>query len=158
MRLFERRSEWSRWSARTLLTMSRYQSRAFLLLPMCSNIGVIIGPLLGGVTSDPAANYPGLFGGIRWLERFPYAPPNLLSAVFLCSAALSVFFGLQEVGTILECLTCANLDRLMIPSEIEMILGFKLATKLPPSSVTSVARRQKATWRFLPATTIPRWR
>jgi MFS family permease len=77
--------------------MARYQSRAFLLLPMCANIGVIIGPVLGGLTSDPAANYPHLFGGIKWLEEFPYSPPNLLSAIFLGSAALAVFFGLEEV-------------------------------------------------------------
>ena len=64
---------------------------------MTANIGVIIGPILGGITSDPAANYPNLFGGITWLERFPFSPPNLLSAIFLSSAALAVFFGLEEV-------------------------------------------------------------
>lgn len=88
----------------TALIICRYQSRAFLLLPMCANIGVIIGPLLGGITSDPAANYPDLFGGVRWLERFPYSPPNLLSAVFLFSASLTVFFGLEEVNDIKSCL------------------------------------------------------
>jgi MFS family permease len=76
--------------------IARYQSRAFLLLPMVANIGTVIGPILGGLTSDLAANYPGLFGGIPWLERFPYAPPNLLSAFFLALAALAVFFGLEE--------------------------------------------------------------
>jgi MFS family permease len=76
----------------------RYQSRAFLLLPMCANVGIIVGPLIGGITSDPAANYPDLFGGIRWLERFPYALPNIISALFLCSALLLVFFGLEEVN------------------------------------------------------------
>jgi MFS family permease len=81
----------------TLMT-NRYQSRAFLLLPMCANVGVIVGPLLGGITSDPATNYPDLFGGIRWLEKFPYSPPNLLSAIFLFSAAVTVFFVLEEVG------------------------------------------------------------
>jgi hypothetical protein len=64
---------------------------------MCANIGVIIGPMIGGLTSDPAANYPSLFGGIEWMKRFPYALPNLISAVFLTSAALSIFFGLEEV-------------------------------------------------------------
>jgi len=64
---------------------------------MCANIGVIIGPILGGVTSDPVANYPALFGGNKWLERFPYSPPNLLSAIFLFNSVLLVFFGLEEV-------------------------------------------------------------
>lgn len=64
---------------------------------MCANVGVIIGPMIGGLTSDLAATYPSVFGGIPWLVRFPYAPPNLISAVFLTTAALTVFFGLEEV-------------------------------------------------------------
>lgn len=65
---------------------------------MVANIGVIIGPIIGGLTSDPVANYPGLFGGIKWLERFPYSPPNLISAFFLSFAVIVVFFGLEEVS------------------------------------------------------------
>jgi hypothetical protein len=65
---------------------------------MVANIGVIIGPMVGGLTSDLAGNYPNAFGGIAWLKRFPYSPPNLLSAIFLACAALGVFFGLEEVG------------------------------------------------------------
>lgn len=34
-----------------IIKEKRYQSRAFLLLPMCFNIGVIIGPVLGTYTS-----------------------------------------------------------------------------------------------------------
>jgi MFS family permease len=75
----------------------KYQSRAFLLFPMCFNIGVIIGPILGGLLADPAANYSSLFANVGWLKRFPYAPPNLVSACFLFAAALGVFFGLNEV-------------------------------------------------------------
>lgn len=65
---------------------------------MCANIGVIIGPMMGGLTSDPAANYPSLFGGIAWLEKFPYSPPNLISALFLACAACAIYFGLEEVS------------------------------------------------------------
>lgn len=82
----------------TILTLFRFQSRAFLLLPMCANIGTIIGPMLGGLTSDPVANYPSLFGGIIWLERFPYALPNIISAAFLFCAVLNIYFGLEEVS------------------------------------------------------------
>ncbi|KAF7861449.1 hypothetical protein EAF04_008014 [Stromatinia cepivora] len=74
----------------------KYQSRAFLLLPMCGNIGTIIGPILGGLLADPAGSYPSVFGGIKWLEKYPYAPPNLLSAFFLASACLAVIFALEE--------------------------------------------------------------
>lgn len=84
---------------RVVLTKHRFQSRAFLLLPMVANIGTVIGPILGGITSDPAANYPNWFGGNSFLEKFPYSTPNLISAFFLGSATLAVFFGLDEVSS-----------------------------------------------------------
>jgi len=65
---------------------------------MCFNIGVIIGPILGGLLADPAGSYPRLFGDVTFLKRFPYAAPNIVSAIFLFSATLAVFFGLAEVG------------------------------------------------------------
>lgn len=84
----------------------KYQSRAFLLLPMCFNIGTIIGPVIGGVLADPVRSYPSVFGpgslfggedGVGWMKRWPYALPNFVSAVFLTAAALGVFLGLDEV-------------------------------------------------------------
>jgi hypothetical protein len=66
---------------------------------MCANIGVIIGPMIGGLTSDPVSTYPSLFGGITWLEKYPYSPPQVFSAMFLGCAALAVFFGLEEVSS-----------------------------------------------------------
>lgn len=77
----------------------RFQSRAFLILPMTANIGIIIGPILGGLTSDPVAAYPGLFGDIKWLEKYPYSPPNILSAMVLATAFISVFLGMEEVSS-----------------------------------------------------------
>ena len=73
---------------------------------MCFNIGVIIGPILGGLLADPVGSYPNLFGdnsslggknGIWWMKHWPYALPNLLSACFLFTAAAGVNFGLEEV-------------------------------------------------------------
>lgn len=83
----------------------KFQSRAFLLLPMTFNIGVIIGPLLGGLLADPVGSYPHIFGpggsiggekGVWWLTRWPYALPNVVSACFLTGSALGVTFGLEE--------------------------------------------------------------
>jgi MFS family permease len=64
---------------------------------MCFNVGVIIGPILGGLLADPAGNYPSVFGKFSWLKKYPYALPNLVSAAFLFAAGLAVFFGLAEV-------------------------------------------------------------
>ena len=91
-----------------IIREKKFQSRAFLLLPMCFNIGVIIGPVLGGLLSDPVGSYPRIFGegsllggkdGVWWLRHWPYALPNLLSAVFLFSSATAVLFGLEEVSS-----------------------------------------------------------
>lgn len=88
-----------------IIKEKKFQSRAFLLLPMCFNIGVIIGPILGGLLSDPVRSYPSIFGkdslfggetGVFWLEHWPYALPNLMSAVFLFLSAMGVVFGLEE--------------------------------------------------------------
>jgi hypothetical protein len=63
---------------------------------MTFNIGVVIGPVLGGILSDPAGNYPSLFGGVAFLERFPYAVPNIVSAMFLLGVASAAWLGLEE--------------------------------------------------------------
>lgn len=76
---------------------------------MCFNIGVIIGPVLGGILADPVRSYPGLFGddsifggknGVRWMKQWPYALPNLLSAFFLFTAATGVLLALEEASDI----------------------------------------------------------
>ena len=88
-----------------IIREKKFQSRAFLLLPMTFNIGVIVGPLMGGLLADPAGSYPGIFGpggtlggkeGVWWLMRWPYALPNVVNAVFLSCSALALVFGLEE--------------------------------------------------------------
>lgn len=83
----------------------KYQSRAFLLMPMTFNIGVIVGPLLGGLLADPAGTYPQLFGpggrfggkdGVWLFMAFPYALPNLVNATFLIGSTLALVLGLEE--------------------------------------------------------------
>ncbi|KAM5341207.1 hypothetical protein ACJ41O_015316 [Fusarium nematophilum] len=83
----------------------RYQSRAFLLLPMCFNVGVILGPLMSGFLAEPVTSLPSIFGpgsifggakGVQWMMEFPYALPNLVCAIILSSAALLVLLGLEE--------------------------------------------------------------
>ncbi|KAH6899872.1 major facilitator superfamily domain-containing protein [Thelonectria olida] len=79
-----------------IIREKRFQSRAFLLLPMTFNVGVIIGPIMGGLLSDPAGSYPNLFGSVPFFLQFPYALPNIISSVFLACAAACVWLGLEE--------------------------------------------------------------
>ena len=74
---------------------------------MMFNVGVIIGPLLGGILADPVASYPGIFGpggplggkdGNAMFSRWRYALPNLVNACFVAMMALMVFFGVIEKG------------------------------------------------------------
>lgn len=74
----------------------KYQSRAFLLMPMTFNVGIIIGPVLGGLLSDPAASYPSVFGRIQFFNLFPYALPNLVSAMIAFCALVGVWLCLEE--------------------------------------------------------------
>lgn len=73
---------------------------------MCFNLGVIIGPTMGGSLADPVQNVPRLFGphsifggteGVWWMQRWPFALPNILSTIFILISFLAVFFGLDEV-------------------------------------------------------------
>ncbi|KAK6536174.1 hypothetical protein TWF281_000420 [Arthrobotrys megalospora] len=90
-----------------LIKEKKYQSRAFLIMPMCMNIGIIIGPILGGILANPIEAHPGIFGpgswlggkdGVGWMKEYPYALPNIVSAVFLCFSFLLATFGLEETN------------------------------------------------------------
>ncbi|ETS81438.1 hypothetical protein PFICI_06440 [Pestalotiopsis fici W106-1] len=83
-------------SGNTGVLRTMYQSRAFLLMPMTFNVGIIVGPVLGGLLSDPAASYPGVFGSIQFFNRFPYALPNLVSAGIALCALVGVWLCLEE--------------------------------------------------------------
>ena len=65
---------------------------------MTFNIGIIVGPILGGILSDPAKSYPSLFGHVEFFKRYPYAAPNLVSAFFLLGAVSAVWMFLEEVS------------------------------------------------------------
>lgn len=86
----------------------KYQSRAFLLLPLVFNAGNTIGLALGGFLAQPVKNLPWLFGpkgvlnlgggeqGVEWMVKYPFALPTLFNAwVLFCSLLLAVL-GLKE--------------------------------------------------------------
>jgi len=80
-------------------------------MPVTANVGFFLGPLLGGWLQDPARQYPSLFGpvsafggrtGVLWMIKYPYALPNLITAIFLLCSTLLMLFTLEEVGMELE--------------------------------------------------------
>lgn len=81
----------------------KYQSRAFLILPMSFNVAGILGPIIGGWLADPAMTLPGWFGPEAplyspMIEKYPFALPSIMNAVFLFVTFLFVFFGLEETS------------------------------------------------------------
>ncbi|KAK4447860.1 major facilitator superfamily domain-containing protein [Podospora aff. communis PSN243] len=116
----------------------KYQSRAFLLMPMTFNIGVIIGPILGGILSDPARSYPSLFGDVEFFKQYPYAAPNLLSAFFLLSAMAAIWLFLEETLD-------SRLEKHDWGIEIRRKLSAALSRKAPEASYQPLSTQDTIT-------------
>lgn len=65
-------------------------------MPFVWCIGSIIGPALGGALADPVRQYPGWFAPGGFLEEYPYALPNLVSAGVLVIGCLVGVLFLEE--------------------------------------------------------------
>ncbi|KAF4634379.1 hypothetical protein G7Y89_g3719 [Cudoniella acicularis] len=61
---------------RTMITENstpKTQARAFSFFAFTGNVGIFLGPLLGGGLSNPADQYPKIFGQIAFFKQYPYA-------------------------------------------------------------------------------------
>ncbi|KAH8805153.1 putative MFS transporter [Xylogone sp. PMI_703] len=83
----------------------KHQSRAFLLLPASFMLASVVGPVCGSLLADPVMTYPYLFGAnslfgdgawMKWLTKYPYALPALLSGFSMLSMCLVVFLLIEE--------------------------------------------------------------
>ncbi|KAI0408496.1 major facilitator superfamily domain-containing protein [Xylaria palmicola] len=86
----------------------KYQTKAFLLLPLVFNSGMVLSLALGGCLAEPVANLPALFGpegifnwgrnpeGVGWALEYPYALPALLNAFLLGTSLFLAVLGLKE--------------------------------------------------------------
>lgn len=76
-----------------------YQTRVFAIMPITFNIGMVIGPTIGGLLADPVTKYPSLFGWSSLLKKYPYLLPNLFPIPLLVCAIISTALFIQETGT-----------------------------------------------------------
>lgn len=86
----------------------KFQTKAFLLLPLVFNSGMVFSLALGGILAEPAVSLPWLFGpqglfnwckgeaGVQWVIDFPYALPALMNSCMLAVAFLLSVFWLRE--------------------------------------------------------------
>ena len=86
----------------------RYQTRAFLILPLIFNSGRVAGLALGGCLANPAVNLSWLFGptgllnigkypqGVGWVVAYPYALPSICNSAVLGLSLFLAVFGMKE--------------------------------------------------------------
>lgn len=64
----------------TELSTRRTQAVAFSWFAFSGNLGIFLGPLLGGALADPAHQYPKLFGHVQFFLDYPYALSSFVIA------------------------------------------------------------------------------
>ncbi|KAK4953092.1 hypothetical protein LTR10_008798 [Elasticomyces elasticus] len=85
-----------------MVPFKELQPRAFSIMPLVWNIGSIFGPTIGGALANPLNVKPGeQFRNPSFLQRFPYSPPNIVSACFF---AVGIIVGILFLEETLETL------------------------------------------------------
>jgi MFS family permease len=75
---------------------AKTQARAFSFYAFTRNLGIFLGPLIGGALSKPTEQYPRLFGKNRFFTDYPYALPTFFTGGVAASATLVNLFFLKE--------------------------------------------------------------
>lgn len=69
------------------------QARAFSWFAFTGNLGIMLGPLIGGALADPAGQYQGLFARIPFFIEFPYALSSIaIGAIGFATAFISAMW------------------------------------------------------------------
>ncbi|OMJ23818.1 putative membrane protein [Smittium culicis] len=68
----------------------------FAFLPLGWNVGIMIGPMIGGFLYNPTTKYPSLFKGIYLLEKYPHFLPCLISCILYVCGSIFAFYMLEE--------------------------------------------------------------
>ncbi|KAH8669176.1 major facilitator superfamily domain-containing protein [Xylariales sp. PMI_506] len=74
----------------------RTQARAFSWFAISGNLGIFLGPLLGGMLAEPATQYPGIFGDMDFFRDYPYALPTIVTGLLGMSAVVISSIFLNE--------------------------------------------------------------
>ncbi|KAJ1657465.1 hypothetical protein GGF38_004398 [Coemansia sp. RSA 25] len=72
------------------------RSRMMALLPLTWNVGSMVGSGIGGVFSNPATQFPGLFGNFKLFIYFPYLLPCLMGSVVAAFGLIVGLFNFKE--------------------------------------------------------------
>ncbi|TVY87934.1 Efflux pump [Lachnellula willkommii] len=86
-------------TVRTMLSensTANTQARAFSFFAFSGNLGIFLGPLIGGVFSTPAEQWPKIFGSFQFLKDYPYALPTFITGTIGAGAAISCAILVKE--------------------------------------------------------------
>lgn len=78
-----------------LVREKELQPLAFSMMPLVWAMGSIFGPAFGGALANPAVKHPNIFGGWGILRKYPFALPNILSAIFFVIGITTGFLFLE---------------------------------------------------------------
>ncbi|KAK6342279.1 hypothetical protein TWF730_001755 [Orbilia blumenaviensis] len=78
------------------------QARAFSLFAFTGNLGILFGPLIGGMLAEPSLQYPRFFSGVPFFEKYPYALPS---------------FAVGALGLVITLICAVNIEE-TLPSKI----------------------------------------
>ena len=77
-------------------TTKTTQAKGFGWYMFARNTGILIGPILGGLLSNPATQYTSVFGNSDFLREYPYVLPGFAVGALGVVMTLAGFFGLNE--------------------------------------------------------------
>ena len=72
------------------------QARAFSWHAFGGNVGIFLGPVIGGALADPTVQYPKVFKGVHFFEHYPYALAGFAAGAFSLAAAIMCAFFVEE--------------------------------------------------------------
>lgn len=72
------------------------QARAFSWFAFGGNVGIFIGPIIGGALADPVTQYPRAFKGIVFFEKYPYALSGYVVGIISLTGAIVSGLFLKE--------------------------------------------------------------
>lgn len=79
------------------ISTPKTQARAFSFFGFAGNIGIFMGPLIGGL-ARPVEQYPDLFAGNKFFTEFPYLLPTMIAGIIAFAAAVIVALFVEEVS------------------------------------------------------------
>lgn len=89
-------------TVRTMLSENsgkKTQGRAFAWYMFTRNMGIFLGPLVGGGLANPADQFPGTFGDVRFFKDYPYALATFVAGTICMTGTLSSLLFLKEVNS-----------------------------------------------------------